>query len=256
MRVLITSGGTTEKIDAVRSISNTSTGKLGSLIADSFSSAKNIDKIFYVCSNSAVRPQSDKVNIICVDTVASLENTVKRILFDIDFDIIIHSMAVSDYRVRAVTCCDMLAEQILLQKEQFDFTNSQKIHDISVELLNKAQSVINGEGKISSNVDNMILLMERTSKIIALFQSLSPQATLVGFKLLESVSSETLINKGYQVLKDNHCSFVLANDFSKITENQHIGYLIDRNKNYSCYHTKQEIASAIVAATLKERGLV
>lgn len=256
MKVLITSGGTTEKIDAVRSISNTSTGKLGSLIADSFSRNRNINEIVYICSNFAVRPQSEKVNIVCVDTVESLENTIKGILFDTDFDIIIHSMAVSDYRVRAVTSCDMLAEQILLQKDQIDFTNSQKIHDISVELLNKAQSVISGEGKINSHVDNMILLMERTPKIISLFQSLAPLATLVGFKLLDHVPFKTLINKGYQILQDNHCSFVLANDFSEITENQHIGYLIDKNKNYRCYQTKQEIADAIVVAALTERGIV
>lgn len=256
MVVLITSGGTTEKIDAVRSISNTSTGRLGSLIAECFSKAVCIEKIIYICSKSAVKPQSEKIEIIDVDTVKSLENAIKKVLSETDVDIIIHSMAVSDYRVKSVTNCNMLAEQILLRKEQFDFADSRKARDFCVELFNRAQSVISGEGKISSDVENMILLMERTPKIISRYQSLSPQATLVGFKLLDNVSSETLINKGYQVLKDNHCSFVLANDFSKITENQHIGYLIDRNKKYRCYQTKQEIASAIVAATLKERGIV
>ena len=37
INVLITSGGTVEKIDAVRGITNFSTGKLGSLLAESFS---------------------------------------------------------------------------------------------------------------------------------------------------------------------------------------------------------------------------
>ncbi len=188
MNVLITSGGTDEKIDAVRSILNTSTGELASLIADSFSTSSDIDEIFYVCTNSAVKPLSEKVNIICIDTVDDLEHTLKSILSMSDIDIIIHGMAVSDYRMVISLC---------------------KFH--------------------------------------------SPQATLVGFKLLDNVLKETLINKGYQLLLDDQCSFVLANDSSDISECQHIGYLIDRNKNYSCYRTKLEIANAITAATLKEK---
>lgn len=40
MRVLITAGGTSEKIDNVRSITNHSTGRLGCLIAEKFSTDK------------------------------------------------------------------------------------------------------------------------------------------------------------------------------------------------------------------------
>ena len=36
INILITAGGTSEPIDSVRSISNTATGRLGSLIADAF----------------------------------------------------------------------------------------------------------------------------------------------------------------------------------------------------------------------------
>jgi Phosphopantothenoylcysteine synthetase/decarboxylase len=255
MKVLITSGGTIEKIDAVKSISNTSTGKLGSLIADSFSS-RNIEKLVYVCSASSIRPKTEKAEIVLVDSVASLENTVKRILSESDFDIIIHSMAVSDYRVKAVTSCGMIAENILLQNEELDLKDSQKAHDYAARLLNEAQSVIGSEGKISSDVDDMVLLMERTPKIISLYKSLAPRATLVGFKLLDNVSIQTLLSRGYKVLTDNNCSFVLANDYSKITEDKHIGYLIDRDKNYNCYETKQEIADAIVSAAINERGKI
>ena len=58
----------------------------------------------------------------------------------------------------------------------------------------------------------MILFMERTPKIISLFQKLSPQSTLVGFKLLDNAPHAALIDKGFQVLTQNKCSFVLAND--------------------------------------------
>ena len=61
MRILITAGGTSEKIDEVRSITNHSTGKLGSLIAASF--LKYDVTIDYVTTAHALRPQSNDVTV-------------------------------------------------------------------------------------------------------------------------------------------------------------------------------------------------
>ena len=47
MNILITAGGTTETIDGVRSITNTGTGRLGSLIADEFEKSPMINNIYY-----------------------------------------------------------------------------------------------------------------------------------------------------------------------------------------------------------------
>ena len=47
--VIITSGGTREKIDEARVISNLSTGKLGSLIADEFMNCGFVKNVFYIC---------------------------------------------------------------------------------------------------------------------------------------------------------------------------------------------------------------
>jgi phosphopantothenate-cysteine ligase len=121
-------------------------------------------------------------------------------------------------------------------------------------LIDKSESVIHTDGKISSNVDGMVLFMEQTPKIISLFQTITPQSTLVGFKLLDNVPHETLIDRGFQILTLNQCSFVLANDLSDIRSGQHIGYLIDREKNYTRYAGKDEIADAIVSVTIRERG--
>lgn len=254
MNVLITAGGTTEKIDNVRSITNTSTGKLGSMIAEGFSHVPDVEEIIYLCSEAAVRPQAEKIKVLCIDTVESLEKAVTEICTQTQVDVVIHSMAVSDYRVKSVTSSDMLAEQLLLQREQLAILDQQQTSDLSTSLLDASGSVVNGEGKISSDVENMILLMERTPKIIALFQRLVPKAILVGFKLLDGVSKETLIDKGYQVLEDNQCRFVLANDLRQMTKTQHVGYLVDQQKRHEEYRTKQEIAAAIVKAVMKERG--
>jgi len=224
MKVLITAGGTTEKIDAVRSISNMSTGKLGSLTADCFATNEEVDKIFYICSESSVKPKSDKAKIIKIDDVSELESAVKVLLNHEKIDIIIHAMAVSDYRVKSVLSADNFTE-IKVSKTE----------------------------KISSDMEEFFILMKKTPKIISFFKNLVPNATLVGFKLLNDVSVDELIDAGYEILTKNHCDFVLANDLKCANNNSHIGYLIDKDKNYQKYLSKNDIAVAIVEATMGER---
>ena len=54
MNILITSGGTSEKIDRVRSITNHSTGRLGKIIAETF--LDKGDQVTLVTTPKAVRP--------------------------------------------------------------------------------------------------------------------------------------------------------------------------------------------------------
>ena len=206
MNILVTSGGTIEKIDNVRSIINISTGKLGSLIAQEFISQGH--NVFYICNKQAIQPNG---NIIYIDSVESLKNAITDLLKTTEIHIIIHAMAVSDYRL----------------KHPFN-------------------------GKLPSDADTITITLEKIPKIISIFQELS--STLVGFKLLDNVSHEELINAGYNILKENKCTYVLANDLRDITDSKHIGHLIDKDKNYTSYNTKQEIAKAIAAKTIKRRS--
>ncbi len=253
MKILITAGGTTEQIDKVRSITNTSTGMLGSLTAKTFAKLSDTEKIYYICAKTAILPQSEKIQIIPVDNVASLETAVRKVLSEQDIDIIVHSMAVSDYRVKSVSSASMLADSIAANLDSFQGTDVKITDTLVTELLQNADTVMNDNGKISSGIENMILLMERTPKIISLFQTLAPKAVLVAFKLLNNVGHETLIDTAFHILKDNRCSFVLANDLRDIFGEQHIGYLVDKEKNYKRYITKAEIADAIVTAATEKR---
>lgn len=254
MKVLITAGGTTEPIDSVRSITNTSTGKLGSLIAEAYEKINGVTKIYYVCGKNSILPQSDKTEIRYVDTVASLEDAIRNIVKEDSIDIIIHSMAVSDYRVKMVTSASMLSDTLNNKLNSRSTKDQQFTEDTIISLLHDTQTIISNDGKIRSNINHLILCMEQTPKIISLFQTIAPQALLVGFKLLDNVHLDELINTAYRVLQDNKCSFVLANDMQGITKEQHIGYFVDENKNYTKYTTKKEIADIIVSTTIKERG--
>ena len=253
MNILVTSGGTTENIDSVRSITNISTGKLGSLIAERFAAESNVEKIFYICSRKAFKPQTEKLETVYVTGVSSLESAVKEVTMKTDIDIIIHSMAVSDYRVKSVTSAANLAALVYSNLGSIKESEPEAAKTALASMFGKAESLIHGDGKISSGVDDMILFMEKTPKIISLFQTLAPKATLTGFKLLNNVPRETLIEKGFQILIQNKCSFVLANDLKDIKGERHTGYLIGRDKSCAMYETKTEIAGAIVRAAMLER---
>ena len=252
MKVLITAGGTTEPIDRVRSISNTSTGKLGSLIAEAFDQETVVKQIYYICGKNSFLPKSTKSNVSYIDTVASLEETVKRILTTESIDVIIHCMAVSDYRVSAVTSLSTFAENLKFEANELPKDDQKLSEALQLALVQASEASPYHNGKIPSNIDHLLLCMERTPKIISLFQKLAPEALLVGFKLLDHASKDELLAAAFQVLQDNQCCYVLANDLRDITTEQHIGYLLDQKKNYTQYTTKAEIANAIVSATIKK----
>ena len=250
MNVLVTSGGTVEKIDEVRSITNMATGRLGSLIADAFAAESRVDDVYYVCGKAAIRPASDSVKIMHVEGVSDLEDALKKTLATAKIDIIVHGMAVSDYRIRSVTSVSALADLALQDRS---ITGNQDRTAASAELASmmwENMPDMRTGGKIGSDIDDMLLVLERTPKIISLFSELSPQSTLVGFKLLHNVPKETLIDEGFRILTKNGCSFVLANDLIDIEGERHLGYLIDKDKRYVQCSTKQEIAAAIVSGTI------
>lgn len=247
INILITAGGTSEPIDNVRSISNTATGKLGSLIADEFVSEgnKNI-RVFYVFAHNALRPKSKNITCIEIGSVAELQKTVKELMDTYPIDAVIHSMAVSDYRVKSVTTPQRVAER--LQNNEAASIQSE------TELLNALveTDVREETGKISSQLGNPIVLLEQTPKILPLFRENAPNTVIVGFKLLSKVSQNELIDTAYRLLVKNGCNYVLANDSARIHGDQHEGYLIDSDKRTQTFTTKQEIATGIVKAVFKE----
>ena len=69
MLVVVTAGGVREKIDNVRSITNSSTGKLGHLIVDKFLESEVDCEIIYVYGGDAQSYADDRVENIWVKDV-------------------------------------------------------------------------------------------------------------------------------------------------------------------------------------------
>ena len=108
MNIVITAGGLSEHIDKVRKITNSSTGKLGMIIANTFLDESNIDNIYYICPKGTLRPNSELVNIIEVEGAHDAKQKIEDILKNNKIHFFIHSMAVSDYTIDYVTCINYL----------------------------------------------------------------------------------------------------------------------------------------------------
>jgi phosphopantothenate-cysteine ligase len=234
--IVITAGGTSERIDNVRKITNSSSGKLGLAIANELLKAKydEIGKIYYICSKSSVRPDNSKVEIIEIDGTIDLKNTVEFLLTTKYIDYFIHSMAVSDYMVNYVTNTDLLAQTI----SECDG------EDIADAVRNNTRILT--DSKISSTYNNLVIVLKQTPKVISLVKTLSPYTYLVGFKLLDGVSKQKLVSVAIKLRDKNKCDLVVANDLSNIRSGYHKAVIIDKNDNLTDVNGKEDIASKLV----------
>lgn len=233
MNVVITAGGTSEKIDEVRKITNRSSGKLAKIIAETLlSSNLTINKIYYICTKHTLKPTNSKLEFIEVESAQDVLKAVTNILTNNKIDVFVHSMAISDYTVDYVTNINYLTNYINGKATNLQtFDNSKKI---------------------SSTEEDLIIKLKRTPKIISHIKQLSKKTYLIGFKLLSNVTEIELEEVAYTLLLKNNCNLVVANDITTINETQHIATIIDRQKNKINATTKEDIAIKLVTKLEKE----
>ncbi|MGT2771328.1 phosphopantothenate--cysteine ligase [Streptococcus marimammalium] len=220
MRILVTSGGTSEKIDSVRSITNHSTGTLGKIITEEFLSKG--DSVTLVTTKSSVKPKfHPRLDIVEISDVANLIKTIEPLVKT--HDVMIHSMAVSDYTP--------------LYMADFDTVKNTKQLDRFLEK-------VNSQTKISSNCDYQVLFLKKTPKVISLIKQWNSSICLIGFKLLVNVSKDVLIETAKKSLLINQADYILANDLDNITPETHHAYLVSKTNIYEA-NTKKEISQLI-----------
>lgn len=221
MHILITSGGTSEAIDSVRSITNHSTGSLGKVLAET-ALAKG-HHVTLITTSTALKPAPHP------DLQISLIRNVEELLAQMkqevpQHQVLIHAMAVSDYTPVYMTGLDEAA----------------KSQDLTTFLHQENQ-----ETKISSKDDYQVLFLKKTPKIISLVKEWNPAIQLIGFKLLVAVSAEELIQVARESLVKNHASMIVANDLRQIQNGQHQAYLVTNDQVLQA-STKFEIAEMVL----------
>ena len=226
-KIIITAGGTSEKIDNVRKITNSSTGKLGMIIANQIIKENNNCVVYYICSKNSLRPDNKNIKIIEIEGTSDLKSKIECLLLNEKIDVFIHSMAVSDYTTDFVTTLDKLKKELI---NSTDLSSLECFYD----------------SKIPSNEDNLVIVLKPTPKIISLIKKLSPKTYLVGFKLLDNVSKDLLINVAKNLRDKNHCDLVVANDLNNIRDGKHLAYIIDNNDAIEEAYSKDDIAKKLV----------
>lgn len=221
MKILVTSGGTSEKIDRVRSITNHSSGKLGKIITETLLKAGH--EVCLITTLQAVKPVNHpNLTIIEIKNTADLLQVMKDKLTD--YQVLIHSMAVSDYTPVYMT----------------GFDEVQASQDLT-EFLDKK----NQETKISSKEDVQVLFLKKNPKIISLIKEWNPKIHLIGFKLLVDVSQEHLIQIARESLEKNQADLIVANDLTQISSEQHKAYLVEKH-SFQIAMSKHEIADLLL----------
>lgn len=221
MKILVTSGGTSEAIDSVRSITNHSSGRLGKVITETLLETGH--QVCLITTSHAVKPSAHKgLTIIEIKNTADLLQTMKDTIMD--YQVLIHSMAVSDYTPVYMA----------------GFDEVQASQDLTEFLDRKNQ-----ETKISSKDDVQVLFLKKNPKIISLVKEWNPNIHLIGFKLLVDVSREYLIQIARESLEKNQADMIVANDLTQINGEQHQAYLVEKTSLQTAT-SKQEIADFLV----------
>ncbi|MBU6390934.1 MAG: hypothetical protein KGQ83_01680 [Planctomycetes bacterium] len=220
--ILITSGPTRGYIDAVRFISNKSSGKLGSTIA--LEALKRDARVTFVYGVGSIIPDVallDKdyissLTLIEIETIDDLVAIIHERLKENLYDAIVHTMAVLDYTPEK-----------------------------------------NSGGKITSNKDRLAVTCVRTPKIIKLIRKLWPHAFLIGFKLEVGLSRDELIERAYTSLLESGADLVVANNQDEIVGDKHHAYLINSRKEIEAEcDSKQTISNSLMNFISRQINLV
>jgi phosphopantothenate-cysteine ligase len=224
-KVLITGGPTNEYIDEVMKITNMSSGKIAIDLAEQFINddyettlllTKNIKN-----NNLDKLLSCDKFHLIRFETTDELLKAIENEAHNRTYDVVIHSSAVADYKpeysFRMEDMANEISEFILDNARNIneDF-NSKEIYDNIFEILTNPKCKVDDDTKISSVEPNLTVKLELTTKIITHLRELFPKSFICGFKLLENVSEEELIDAATKQIKKCKTDLCFANDLAEL----------------------------------------
>ena len=246
-KIIITSGPTNERIDAVMKITNMSTGALGCVFAETFleDKAEEIEKIFFISTKMSYKPRVDssKIQYVTIESTQDLIEALEKIFKENKIDIMIHSAAVRDYAGKYSIRAEELVDEIW---DTIQNTPKEKItkHRL-MEIFESPRVIADNSGKMSSYEPHLMTMYKLTPKVIGMIKKLDASVKLVGFKLLDGVSKEELLEVATRLRQKNQADYIVANDLSKIGGGKHWAMVVDRDGIVCECQTKQEIATTI-----------
>lgn len=207
MKILITGGGTTEKIDDMRTVSNFSTGATSIKLAEILSQDHDITLML----STSIKYSNDNLTIVKFDDCESMLLNFKNLSF-IKFDMIIQAAAVSDYQVLKVKVKD----------EEVSFS------------------------KIPSGLDNLSIEFKRAPKIINRIKMLYPETFLVGFKLSSELEFSEYSQSIKRVFNDAKADLIIHNDLAIRKEGKDYFNIFKPNLKFEKVKNISKLASGII----------
>lgn len=260
--ILITCGPTNEYIDEVMKITNMSTGRLGVELTRELTSRGH--NITLICTRSVARgglyerygiANNPNVRTVQIETTEQMYNALEAEK-DTQYDLVVHAAAVGDYKADFSFRMEDMAEEIaknVFEDIKEDIHSKRLIlagyiEDIVLRTLTNPKCKVNDDTKISSYEPNLTVKLGLTPKLISHLKEWFPGAVLVGFKLLENVSKEHIIEVATKLCNKNNMSYIIANDLHDLRQGKHISYLC--NKEGYCnfdFHSPDDIANKIIS---------
>lgn len=228
--ILITAGPTNEYIDEVMKITNMSTGRLGIELTRNYLESGH--QVTLIATRSVFRSGLfEKYNLagtqnlrcIPIETTDDMQLALKQ-ESDNSYDLVIHSSAVGDYKPEFSFRMEDLAEE-LVQAIADGKTTQEEI----LGILTNPECKVNDDTKISSYEPNLTVKLTLTPKLISRLREWYPEATLIGFKLLENVPKEHLLEVAQVLCVKNNMDYIIANDLADLRKGTHISYLVNKD---------------------------
>ncbi len=221
MRILITSGGTEEKIDQVRRITNVSSGQTGLYLAEQLASMGHT--IYFVRALKA--PSFSQATVEkTFETSDDLINAIQSILDTNLIDVVIQCAAVSDFSV----------DKLVINGEIFEPDSISKM----------------------DSRDQVEIILKSRPKIITQIKTMSQHSApiVVGFKLTNTNELEDRLDQIFKLSKHPEVDFVVHNDLQEITEDSHPTHIYFKDKVLFEGQTKKDLAKNLnqVLENLKE----
>lgn len=186
-KLLITAGPTRAPLDAVRYITNKGTGRTGALIAEeAIGRGAHITFVYGRPSQMPVVRGHPRDHLTLIGA-------------------------------------DTVDDLVSVFRQEIPKRYDAVIHNMSV--LDFQPDVVRPE-KTSSGVEEWVVRLVPTPKVIELVKDLAPDTFLVGFKLEVGKPPEELRAIAHEFLQKNRCDLVVANDLTEIEEGRHTGYFI------------------------------
>ena len=228
-KILITAGPTNEYIDEVMKITNMSTGRLGIELTKHYLESGR--EVTLIATRSVFRSGlfekyhlegCENLKCIPIETTEDMYNALEQESKNI-YDLVIHSSAVGDYKPEFSFRLEDMAKEIACAIKEGKVS-----YDEILNILVNPNCKVNDDTKISSYEPHLTMKLTLTVKLISHLRKWYPNSILVGFKLLENVSKEYLIEVARKLCVKNGMDYIIANDLHDLRKGEHLSFLVNQ----------------------------